>query len=144
MSSSNVVCVYLNVSNVQASIDFYSQLLQIEVEAQYKDRWAQFKISEEIRLGLLNPEFDKSVIAKGKDLDQHFNEAAMKNIPESIEAGNSIVLNLRADNLAEEYERIQKFCTSDLGEIMYVNFMTPYNYFMVQDPDGNLIEVADV
>ena len=143
MSSSRVVCVYLNVNDMKASINFYKQLLQVDVEAQFEDRWAQFKISEDIRLGLLNPGFDKAFIAKGIDLVQHYNEASMRNIPESIEVGNSVVLNLRADNLAEEFERIQKFCPVGIGEIMYFNFMTPYNCFMVQDPDGNSIEVAD-
>ena len=143
MSSSRVVCVYLNVNDMQASINFYKQLLQVGVEAQFEDRWAQFKISEDIRLGLLNPGFDKAFIAKGIDLDQHYNEASIRNVPESIEAGNSVVLNLRTDNLAEEFERIQKFCPVGISEIMYVNFMTPYNCFMLQDPDGNLIEVAD-
>ena len=27
-------------------------------------------------------------------------------------------------------------------EIMYINFMFPYYFFMVRDPDGNLIEIA--
>ena len=143
MSQSRAVCVYLNVSDMQSSINFYKQLLQVDVEAQFEDRWAQFKISEDFRLGLLNPGFDKAFIAKGIDLDQHYNAASIRNVPESIEAGNSIVLNLRADNLAEEFERIQIFCPTGISEIMYVNFMTPYNCFMLQDPDGNLIEVAD-
>lgn len=143
MSSSKVVCVYLNVNDIDASISFYKQLLQMDVEAQHKNRWAQFKISEDIRLGLLNPAFDQAFIAQGKDLDQHYNEAFIRNVPKSIETGNSVILNLRADKLVEEYERIQQFSPNNVSEIMYVNFMMPYNCFMVQDPDGNWIEIAD-
>jgi catechol 2,3-dioxygenase-like lactoylglutathione lyase family enzyme len=143
MSFSTATCIYLNVNDMKESIDFYKELLQVDVEVQFEDRWAQFKITEDFHLGLLNPAYDKAFVEKGVDLDHHFNEAAIGNITERIESGNSVVLNLRADNLADEYERIQEFYPSDIGEIMYINFMTPYKYFIIQDPDGNLIEVAD-
>lgn len=143
MSSSKVVCVYLNVSNMIASINFYRELLQLDVEIHYENRWTQFKISEDMRLGLLNPAFDRDLIAQGRELDQHYNEAFMKNVPQRIETGNSVVLNLRTDNLMEEYERIRAMNPSGITEIMYVNFMFPYNCFMFQDPDGNWIEIAD-
>lgn len=143
MSSSRVVCIYLNVEDMRASINFYRQLLQLDIEDGYEDRWAQFKISEEIRLGLLCPSYDRAWIEKGEDLDLHYNDAFIRNVPLEIRAGNSVVLNLRTDNLMEEYERVQAFYPGELSEIMYVNFMMPYHCFMVSDPDGNLIEIAD-
>ena len=143
MSSSVVVCVYLNVNDIRASIAFYKQLLQTDVERSYAERWAEFRISQDINLGLLNPAFDRAMIENGEDLDRHYNEAFMRNVPQNIHFGNSVVLNLRADNLLEEYERVQQIPPGVVSEIMYVNFMFPYHFFVVQDPDGNWIEIAD-
>ena len=143
MSTSIVTCIYLNVNDIEASIAFYQQLLQIEVEDRYQNRWAQFKLSEKIRLGLLNPAFDRAMIAKGGNLGQHYNEAFIRHIPQTIQPGNSMVLNLYTNNLQEEYERVQQIAPGRVSEILYVNFMMPYHCFIVQDPDGNLIEIAD-
>lgn len=143
MSLSRVTCVYLNVNDMDASIKFYKQLLQMDVEKRYEKRWAQFKITEDIRLGLLNPAYDQAMIVQGKDLAKHYNEEYIRNLPQKIKTGNSVVLNLRADDLMEEYDRIQQIHPGNVTEIMYVNFMFPYSFFMVQDPDGNWIEIAD-
>jgi catechol 2,3-dioxygenase-like lactoylglutathione lyase family enzyme len=143
MSSSRVVCIYLYVNDMQASIEFYKQLLQMDVERRYENRWVQFKISEDIRLGLLNPAYDEEVIAQGKDLEKHYNEAFIRNMPKNIRTGNRVILNLRADNLLEEYERVKQISPGYVSEMMYVDFMFPYNFFMMQDPDGNWIEIAD-
>ena len=113
------------------------------VGRRYENRWVQFKISEDIRFGLLNPAYDKEVIAQGKDLDKHYNEAFIRSIPKNIRTGNHVILNLRADNLPEEYERVKRISPGHVTEIMYVNFMFPYTFFMVQGPDGNWIVIAD-
>ncbi|MFX1535253.1 MAG: VOC family protein [Promethearchaeota archaeon] len=72
MVNSQLSCVYLNVSNLDSSIDFYRTVLEKEVEVRYKNRWAQFRICEHFTLGLLCPAFDKAIIESGQDLSLHY------------------------------------------------------------------------
>lgn len=43
----------------------------------------------------------------------------------------------------EEYMRLKKKYPNQISNLMFVNFMFPYNFFIIKDPDGNLIEIAD-
>ena len=54
-----------------------------------------------------------------------------------------IVINLGTPDLRKEYERIKGLrIASDLTEIRYINAGTPYWFFCLCDPDGNVIEVT--
>lgn len=142
MSHSKLGCVYISVKDINRSIEFYGFLLQKEVEVSFKDRWAQFKITNDFRLGLLNPVFDKKIIKDRQDLDEHFDKNYIKNFSSKVRVGNSIILNLQTDDLNVEHQRLSAKYKDEVSEIMYINFMFPYYFFMVRDPDGNLIEIA--
>ena len=142
MSHSKLGCVYISVKDINKSIEFYGFLLQKEVEVSFKDRWAQFKITDDFRLGLLNLTFDKKIIKEGQDLDEHFDKNYIKNFSSKVRVGNSIILNLQTDDLNAEHQRLSAKYKNEVSQIMYVNFMFPYHFFMIRDPDGNLIEIA--
>ena len=53
------------------------------------------------------------------------------------------VINLCTTDLRKEYERIKALnIGSDLTGIKYVNAGTPYWFFCLRDPDGNVIEIT--
>lgn len=137
-------CVYFNVKDINNSIKFYEQLLEHKVERQFKTRWAEFKICEGFTFGLLSPLFDKNYISKNEDLSQHYDDNYIRNFSEKIKLGNNAILNLTTDNIKKDRERVKLIRPKALSvsKIMYINFMFPYYFFMVKDPDGNLIEIA--
>ncbi len=52
------------------------------------------------------------------------------------------MLNFNVSNLNMEYDRIMKLGIGNVSEIMYINIVQPYYCFMVEDPDGNLLEIT--
>jgi len=139
-----LTCIYINAMKFEETISFYKLLLNKDIEGRYEDRWAQIKISEELRLAFLNPVFDRDAVSEGRNLEQHYNQAFIENMPDKYSAGNSIILNCKAEDLHKEYERVRQFATGDISPIQYVNYMFPYHFFLVKDPEGNIIEIADV
>ncbi len=83
------------------------------------------------------------MIKGGRDLEQHYDSEFIKNINSDYSVGNTVVLNLRAENLEKEHKRVSSLKPKHISEIQYVNFMFPYHFFTVQDPEGNLIEISD-
>jgi len=128
MSISRLGCVYLNVVNLDASIHFYEGLLQERIEKRYEDRWAQFKIAEEFRLGLLNPAYDRQVIEAGVDLEKHYDATFIQYHQDQVVMGNSVVLNLHADDLVAEYERVKQLDPRHQSPLMYVSYMFPHRF----------------
>jgi len=134
-------CTYLIVKDMRKSIEFYEALLEMKVTAKNINRWAQFDIGNCI--ALFNPEYDSEMIKKGDDLDNHYNEeylSYIKNNPTKY--GNNVVLNFNVSDLNTEYERVRALNIGEVSEIMYINITSPYYCFMIEDPDGNLIEIA--
>jgi len=126
MSHSKLGCVYISVKDINRSIEFYGFLLQKEVEVSFKDRWAQFKITDDFRLGLLNPAFDKKIIKDRQDLDEHFDKNYIKNFSSKVRVGNSIILNLQTDDLNVEHQSL----SAKYKEIsLSYNYTYFYNYF---------------
>ncbi|MFX1255848.1 MAG: VOC family protein, partial [Promethearchaeota archaeon] len=109
----------------------------------YKNRWAQFRICDHFTLGLLCPAFDKAIIESGQDLSPHYDIEFIHNFTDEIIQGNNVVLNLSTTDIKNEYERIKALGPKKVSNIMYVNFMYPYRFFHVEDPDGNVIEIAE-
>ena len=138
-----ITCVYINTKQFKKTVNFYTLLLEKEIERIFEDRWAQIKITDDIRLGFLNVEYDRRMIEKGKNLEQHYNEEFIKNMPKNYTTGNSIILNLKTDNILDEYNRVKKIAPNYISELQYVNFIFPYNFFIIKDPEGNIIEIAD-
>ena len=127
----------------QKSIDFYTQLLQKPLDKSFKDRWAQIRISDDLTLGILGANFDKDFIKKGENISQHYDQNFIDNLDKNYNSGNSLVINLGTKKLEAEHRRLKSLNSRDISPIQYVNFMFPYRFFTVKDPDGNIIEIAD-
>lgn len=134
--------IYLVVKDFQNSLEFYKQLLERDVTAQNKTRFAIFNVSG-LRLCLMNGYFDventEQVVTTGKYYDEYDN---MVVIAEKENPGK-VVINLGTDDLKAEYERIFGMgIGQNLTEIRYINAGSPYYYFCLQDPDGNTVEIT--
>lgn len=138
----NLGSTYLLVKNIQKSILFYEALLEMKVSVQRFDRWAQFNFNGNC-IALLNPKNDEALIKSGSDLELHYNSEYLDYLKNrQIQYGNNIVLNFYIDNLNMEYERIKELDIGKMTKILYLNISSPYYNFLLQDPDGNTIEIT--
>ena len=134
--------IYLIVNDFAKSIEFYEKLLEIPVTSKNLERFAQF-IFDGHNISLMNGHFDTEnpdkVVHKGEyteSMDALLNIALAPNT-------NKFVLNFWDEDLRSEYERVKSLNISDnLTGIKYVCAVSPYYYFQLTDPDGNVIEVT--
>lgn len=134
-------CTYLIVRDMKGSIAFYEALLNMKADSRKLERWAQFHCGN--TLALWNPEFDKELIRTNSDVSEHFNEAYLNYKQESeVRYGNNVILNFNVTDLNAEYERVKSLDIGAVSEIFYINVVRPYHCFMIEDPDGNLIEIT--
>lgn len=132
---------YLITKDINKSILFYESLLEMKVSAQAYDRWAQFDFNGHC-IALFNPKFDEAFI-RTNGSEEHYNQEYIKNFKDrKIHYGNNVVLNFYIDDLNKEYERIKELKIGNVTEIMYLNISSPYYHFLVDDPDGNTIEIT--
>ncbi len=134
--------VYLIVRDFERSLSFYKQLLERDVSSQNKTRFAIFYVGS-LCLCLLNGRFDAEhpeQVERAGEFDPRYDDfAAVAERPNS----GKIVINLGTPDLKKEYARIrEKRIGSDLTEIRYMNARSPYWYFCLLDPDGNVIEIT--
>ena len=134
--------IYLIVRDFDQSVSFYKQLLEKNVSAQNKTRFAVFNVGS-FYLCLLNGKFD----AEHPDQVEHAGEFVplYDDFAAVMEKQNSgkIVINLGTPDLRKEYERVRELhIASDMTEIRYINAGRPYWYFCLRDPDGNVIEIT--
>ena len=133
---------YLIVKNMEKSINFYQKLLQMRPTAKNFDRWAQFDFENKC-IALYSDAFDKRTIELGDNLEQHYDTRYLHYYKErKINYGNNIVLNFWIEDLKKEHERIEKLNIGTLSEIMFLNIASPYYFFILEDPDGNTIEIT--
>ena len=116
----NLDCVYLCVKDMNRAIKFYEKFFEMKVSHRYKDRWADFGL-DNFTFGLYNPSFDK----------------------EKYKKGNNVIPNFYTNNIKKEYLRVKKLNPKTISEIGFVNFMFPYKYFLVEDTEGNVLEIAE-
>lgn len=134
-------CTYLIVKDMEKSISFYEALLEMKVSTRRFDRWAQFDIGKTI--ALFNPDYDKRQIAQGGDLGSHYSSGYLAYSQENqVNYGTNIVLNFNTNDLNAEYLRIKDSQIGKTTEIMYLNVSSPYYLFLVEDPDGNTVEIT--
>ncbi|MFF2016039.1 VOC family protein [Paenibacillus sp. NPDC058177] len=134
-------CTYLVVKDMNRSIAFYEALLNMKAISKNLERWAQFHCGNTI--ALWNPEYDQRLIKDSEDISVHFDEAYLKYKQDhATQYGNNVVLNFNVPDLQREYERIQSLNIGTVTEILYINVVQPYYCFMLNDPDGNLIEIT--
>jgi catechol 2,3-dioxygenase-like lactoylglutathione lyase family enzyme len=135
-------CTYFVVKDMEKSISFYEALLEIKATSKNLNRWAQFQL-ENNSIALFNPEFDLELIMSNRNLDAHYNnEYLLFKQNNKIRYGNNAILNFNVPDLKVEYERIKKLNIGNVTEIMYINIVAPYYCFMLEDPDGNLLEIT--
>lgn len=134
--------IYLIVNDFEKSIEFYEKLLQISVTGRNMDRFAIFDFEGKC-ISIMNGHFDinnpDKVVHKGEY------SADFDNMHEIALAANThkFVLNFWDEDLRKEYERVKKLHISKkLTKIKYVCNVSPYYYFQLDDPDGNIIEVT--
>jgi lactoylglutathione lyase len=134
--------IYLIVSDFNKSIKFYEELLQLPLTHKNMDRFAMFEFEGHC-IALMNAYFD----SEHPDLVVHIGEYAeyfddMKAIAMAPNT-RKFVLNFWVEDLRKEYERIKNLGITDkLTKIKYVCNVSPYYYFQLTDPDGNIIEVT--
>lgn len=106
------------------------------------DRWAQFDI-EGCSLALFNQMYDYQAIAGGQNLEKRYNKPYLSRLSKHKTVfGNKVVLRLRAKDLEKERARILALEIGTVSDILYVNISEPYYFFMLTDPDGNLLEIT--
>lgn len=138
----NLGSTYLIVKNIQKSIAFYEALLEMKVSVQRFDRWAQFNFNGNC-IALYNPKYDEELIKRGENLQAHYDNEYLKySQNKKIQYGNNFVLNFYIDDLNAEYERIKDLNIGKMTKIMYLNIASPYYHFLLEDPDGNTIEIT--
>lgn len=134
--------IYLIVNDFEKAIAFYEKLLEIPVTSKNMNRFAQF-IFEGHNISIMNGHFDtghpQKVVHKGDDTDSIDN---LKNIALAPNT-HKFVLNFWVEDLRKEYERIKGLNISvTLTKTKYVFNVSPYYYFQLTDPDGNIIEIT--
>lgn len=134
--------IYLIVRDFQKSIIFYEKLLQMHVTKKNMDRFAMFDFEGKC-IALMNGYFDSEnpdkVIHKGEYLEYFDDLKTISTLPNS----RKVVLNFWDENLREEYNRVKELdITGNITKIKYVCNVSPYYYFQLTDPDGNIIEVT--
>ena len=87
--------------------------------------------------------FDKRYIETKEDVLDHYDQNYINNFTDEFIVGNSCILNLTVENLEKEYERVVKLKPKNITELRYVNFLFTYRFFIVEDPDGNKIEIIE-
>ncbi|MCK8058167.1 MULTISPECIES: VOC family protein [unclassified Fusibacter] len=137
----NLGSTYLIVKDMEQSIAFYEALLQMKASVLRYDRWTEFNFSGHC-IALLNPKYDEELIDSKSDVQVHYNRAYIEHLRRKTVYGNNIVLNFYIDDLNEEYKRIKELNIGKLSDIMYINISSPYYHFIVDDPDGNTIEIT--
>lgn len=134
--------IYLIVKNIDESIQFYENLLEMKVSAKNYDRWAQFNFENKC-IALFSEEYDKRAIKYNENMEQHYNAEYLNYFKErKISYGNNFVLNFWIEDLNKEFKRLEALNIGKMSEIMYVNIASPYYFFTVLDPDGNTIEIT--
>lgn len=134
--------IYLISKDFDKSLDFYKVLLEKDVCAQNKKRFAIFDLSG-LSLAIMNSLYDiqnpDEIVTKGLRYDEYDNYygIALKENP------GKVVINLISTNLKQEHLRLKTAgIGTSLTEIRYINAKNPYYYFSLKDPDDNIIEVT--
>lgn len=135
-------CTYFIVKDMENSIEFYSALLEMEPTHQNSNRWVQFDFHGK-SIALWHPEFDTEKMNSNDNLEDCYSDSYIKyHRNTEIIYGNNIVLNFYVEDLNIEYERVMNLDIGEMTEIMTINFNSPYHMFILNDPDGNQIEIT--
>ncbi|HEY8350856.1 MAG TPA: VOC family protein [Clostridia bacterium] len=134
--------IYLIVYDFEKSIEFYEKLLGIPVTHRNMDRFASFDF-EGHNISIMNGHFDADhpdkVVRRGEYTEKFDDLEKIALAPNT----RKFVLNFWTEDLRKEHGRIRSLKLSDdLTGIKYIYNVSPYYYFQLTDPDGNVIEVT--
>ncbi|MDR0813563.1 MAG: VOC family protein [Oscillospiraceae bacterium] len=134
---------YLIVNDFEKSVSFYEKLLEMPVTKQNMNRFAQFVFEGHVIISLMNGRFDTDspdkVVHKGEYTNLLDDLRGMALSPNT----HKFVLNFSVEDLRGERERIKALAiTENLSTVKYVYNVSPYYFFNLTDPDGNIIEVT--
>lgn len=133
---------YIIVKDFEKSLHFYTTLLAMQPTAQAYDRWAQFDFGGKC-IALYNNEFDNRKIKDNDNLVKHYNDEYLEYYNKRIiRYGNNMILNFWIEDLNSEFERLNSLGIGMVSNIMYINISSPYHFFTILDPDGNVIEIT--
>lgn len=135
-------CVYIETGDFDKSVDFYQKVLKTKPNVFSEGRWVEFDLDGG-RISLYNRKYDAEKIP-GAVTNKNYSQAYIDNFKQSNNKqhiNNVVTFNFYTDNLKETYEYIKALKLKDVSNIMYVNITTPYYYFTVCDPDGNMLEI---
>lgn len=135
-------CVYIIADDFEKSVMFYEKLLEMKVSKKNMDRFAMFNFEGNC-ISIMNGHFDvdnpEKVIHKG-EYNPYFDDLIQITEHQNT---RKMVLNFWDENLRKEYRRVQELNISEnMTKIKYVCNVSPYYYFQLTDPDGNVIEVT--
>lgn len=134
--------IYIITADFERTLDFYRKLLQRDVIAQNKTRFAVFQI-DGLCLSIMNGSFDREhpdEVVHREVYSPSYDDT--ERIMNSANCGK-VVINLCTDDLEKEYRRIRELGIGrELTEIRYVNAAMPYWYFLLKDIGGNTIEIT--
>ena len=127
---------------MKKSMNFYELLLQSKPLYANDDRWVTFDCGNSI--SLYNKGFDEKILEKA--CEECFNQAYIDDFykEDSDKKNNIIILNFEVENLKSEYVRLKSLNIGEVSQMMYVNVHHPYWYFNIKDPDGNILEIAEI
>ncbi|MDE5884226.1 MAG: hypothetical protein K2H29_03995 [Oscillospiraceae bacterium] len=130
--------MYIIVSNIEKSIEFYKLLFQEEPLYTNDNRWVQFSNY----IALYNYVYDKKIIES--EPNENFSQAYIDDFNErkGTPKNNIVVFNFEVEDLKKEYQRLKNLNIGEISDLMYVNVHMPYWYFNIIDPDGNVIEIT--
>ena len=133
---------YICVKDMKKSMNFYELLLQTKPIYANDDRWVTFDCGNSI--SLYNKGVDEKLLEKTGE--ECFNQAYIDDFyKEDLDKKNNIIiLNFEVENLKSEYDRLKSLNIGEVSQMMYVNVHLPYWYFNIKDPDGNILEIAEI
>ncbi len=132
---------YILVNDMDRSSEFYSNLFGVKPTIITPDRWVQFDFGGNV-LAICNQLFDLKTIAGGGDIDSMYSKEYIRRLSKHRTIfGNNVVHKFHTDDLSKEHARITKIHGGTVSDILYMNIESPYSFFTVADPDGNIIEV---
>lgn len=134
---------YICVSDIQKSLKFYTNVLNMRPTFINEDRWVQFNCGN--TLALYNAEYDEKILNAHLE-KEHFNDEYVNKFKQEVKEekiNNMVIFNFYVEDIQQEYERIKNLGIA-VSELMYVNIFKPYWYFTIKDPDGNeLLEINE-
>ncbi|MFA9378790.1 MAG: VOC family protein [Lachnotalea sp.] len=132
-------CTYIKVKDMEKSINFYEKLTVTQAKYSERKRWVGFPCG----ISLYCLDYDLHNINTKKFNESNYNHEYIKYIQEeSTISSKSIVFNFITQDLEAERNRIINSGIGNVSEVMFVNITMPYYFFIVEDPDGNEIEIT--